>query len=200
MRARTGCRSAPPALRGACARSRSAAARRPARRRRPPTCAPHPSIGSSKQLAAITPSPATCAMARSMNTMPRDSTCCPSGTCEIATSTPAISAGHRMLKSVSIVFIWRRQQLVERVVEQAEQILRLGRAADRERQHHGRRVHALGQPVRRLRIVVGVEQDQLRRRAGELRRPAARDTPRSAARRAWARSTRLHCRPSQWHR
>ena len=42
-----------------------------------------------------------------------------------------------------------RQQFVEGVVEQSEQVLRLGRAADRERQHHRRRVHALGQPVRR---------------------------------------------------
>ena len=64
-------------------------------------CAPHPVIERSKRLAAITPSPATWAIARSMNTMPRASTCWPSGTCETATSRPAASAGHRIVRSVS---------------------------------------------------------------------------------------------------
>ena len=70
-RARTGCRSAPPAPRAASSRSRSGATRPRAPRRRPRPARVQPSIGKPKPLAAITPSPATCAIARSMNTMPR---------------------------------------------------------------------------------------------------------------------------------
>ena len=45
----------------------------------------------------------------------------------------------------------------------SEQIFRFGRAADRERQDDDRRLNALGEPVRRLRIVVGIQHDHARR-------------------------------------
>ena len=96
--------------------------------------------------AAMTPSPATCAIARSMNTMPRLSTCWPRGTCESSTSAPAIKAGQRMLRSVKASFmlllLLDGEQATERVVEQAEQILRSRRAAHRKRQHDDRRAGA----------------------------------------------------------
>ena len=41
----------------------------------------------------------------------------------------------------------RAEQSVESVIEQSEQILRLGGSANRKRQHHRRRMHAIAQPV-----------------------------------------------------
>ena len=46
--------------------------------------------------------PAICAIARSMKTMPRASTCCPSGTWETVTSTPATKRGQRMVRSTLV--------------------------------------------------------------------------------------------------
>jgi NADPH-dependent 2,4-dienoyl-CoA reductase/sulfur reductase-like enzyme len=69
------------------------------------TCVSQPCSSMPAAVAAITPSPATCAIARSMNTMPRFNTCCPSGTCDSSTSTPATRAGQRMLKSAKASFM-----------------------------------------------------------------------------------------------
>ena len=68
-------------------------------------CVVQPAMSKPTVCAAITPSPATCAMARSMKTMPRFRTCWPSGTCESSTRVPAIIAGQRMLRYVEMLFI-----------------------------------------------------------------------------------------------
>ena len=68
-----------------------------------------------------------------------------------------------MLKSVSnVVHFAAASSLLRVSSNRPNRSFASGDAADRERQHHDRRVHALGQPVRGLRIVVGIEQDQLR--------------------------------------
>ncbi len=53
----------------------------------------------AQRSASSTPQPAICAIARSMNTMPRASTCMPSGTCVAVTSRPATNAGSRIESS-----------------------------------------------------------------------------------------------------
>src|SRR5260221_724488 len=117
----------------------------------------------------MTPSAATCAIARSMNTMPRSSTCMPSGTWVAVTSSPAMSAGHRMPHSAASMITERSlihgEQALDRVVEQPEQVLRLRRAADSEGQRHDRNVRPLRKELRRARIVVRRIDHRLRRTA-----------------------------------
>src|SRR6266478_2205473 len=99
----------------------------------------------------MTPSAATCAIARSMNTIPRSSTCMPSGTWVAVTSSPAMNAGHRIPHSAASTINARSlihgEQALDGVVEQAEQILRLRRAADREGQRHDGNIRALGKKL-----------------------------------------------------
>src|SRR5258708_35497510 len=130
----------------------------------------------------MTPTPAICATARSIKTMPRSSTCMPSGTWVAVTSRPAMSAGHRMPRSAASMITERSlihgEQSLDRVVEQPEQVLRLRRAADSEGQRHDRNVRPLRKELRRARIVVGRIDHRLRRAAlhslyklSEIRRP-----------------------------
>src|SRR4051812_47568021 len=93
-----------------------------------------------------------------MNTMPRARTCVPSGTCVAVTRAPAANAGSRIDTSTEIAVMgrsqWYRrssnrlQQSRQRVIEKAEEVLRFGIAADGKRQHHGRDLGALGDPLR----------------------------------------------------
>ncbi|OLC65312.1 MAG: hypothetical protein AUH79_07820 [Betaproteobacteria bacterium 13_1_40CM_4_64_4] len=69
------------------------------------TCTAAPSGSNPSWSASSTPHPAICAMARSMKTMPRASTCVPSGTCVAVTSTPATNAGSRIDKSSALRLI-----------------------------------------------------------------------------------------------
>ncbi len=99
-------------------------------------CTSMPPCSQSIACAAITPSPATCAMARSMKMIPRLSTSCPSGTWVLRTIKPAASAGPMMVKSNSSLIANRSLQSVENIVEQCKQILRALGAAHRQRQHN----------------------------------------------------------------
>src|SRR5438067_1351410 len=88
-----------------------------------------------------------------MNTMPRASTCVPSGTCVAVTSKPAANAGSKIDTSIGAKFIAARssdglQQSRKRVVEEAEEILRFRIAADGEWQHHRHDLRAFGDPLR----------------------------------------------------
>src|SRR5207302_950109 len=59
----------------------------------------------------------------------------------------------------------RRQQALDRIVEQSEEILRLRGAADREGQRHDGNIRPLGKKLRRAGIVVRRIDDRLRRAA-----------------------------------
>ena len=80
-------------------------ARRAAPRRRPRPAPPCRLRASPARRRAMTPSPAICAIARSMKTMPRSSTCMPSGTWVASTSRPAMKAGPRMPQSSALQFM-----------------------------------------------------------------------------------------------
>src|SRR4051794_33597691 len=112
--------------------------------------------------AATTPSPATWAIARSIKTMPRSSTSCPSGTCVASTSSPARNAGSRIaICQIDVSLASMRgaaetaHQPVDRVVEQPEQIGGPLVAADRARQHDRRYADPRRDELGGERVLVG---------------------------------------------
>src|SRR5215470_14377441 len=109
----------------------------------------------------MTPTPAICAMAMSMNTMPLRSTWMPSGTWVAHTSRPAQSAGTRILSSISGTLFPHLIQTRDGVVEQTEQILRGRCAADRIRQIDEGFARMVCKPTRRLRILVHAAYDRI---------------------------------------
>src|SRR5215475_4046013 len=100
-------------------------------------------------------------MAMSMKMMPRLSTMTPSGTCVESTSSPATSAGPRMLRLRACNSVQPVEQAVDRILEEAEIVLgRLG-SSDREGQLHQRDVGLVGDELGIARILVGRIDDEL---------------------------------------
>src|SRR6266850_778152 len=102
----------------------------------------------------MTPTPAICAIAMSMKTMPRFSTWIPSGTWVAVTSNPARNAGSRMLNSRLAMSLFHLVQARNGVVEQSEKVLGPRRSAHGVGQFDHRNPGLLGQPHRRLGILV----------------------------------------------
>src|SRR5690348_5398209 len=126
-------------------------------------CTDQPLGSHPRKSETTTPRPATCAMARSMNTMPRSSTMRPSGTCVDSTRRPAKKAGQRMSKLWSATIASKAdEEPLDGVVVEAEEVLRRIRAAHRERQHHRRDMRLLRNEIGRARILIGGIDDELR--------------------------------------
>src|SRR6516165_11491497 len=126
------------------------------------TCTDQP-LGSQPIASAVTtPSTAIWAIARSMKTIPRSSTSWPNGTCVERTSSPARNAGRRISRS-ALANRGPRQRPgkpVDRVVEQAKQILGAIGAADGEGQHHGCGANPLSDELGTARIFIGRIEDR----------------------------------------
>src|SRR6185436_15697138 len=118
-------------------------------------CTAMPCPSQPKKSAAITPTPAICAIAMSMKTMPRFSTCIPSGAWVAVTNKPASKAGSSRLISRWPMLFFRRLESCDRVVEQAEQILCARGSSHGVRQFHHRKAGLFRERGRRLRILVG---------------------------------------------
>src|SRR5215471_9174403 len=96
-------------------------------------------------------------MARSMKTMPRASTCWPSGTWVDSTSMPARNAGKRIPNSICAIdlALSRREQSRDGVVIKAEESLRAVRSTHSKRQHHGGNVYFVRDEFRGPVVLVG---------------------------------------------
>src|SRR5262249_2484701 len=95
-------------------------------------------------------------------TIPRSSTSWPKGTWVDSTNSPARNAGSKISKS-ALANRGPRQRPgkpVDRVVEQAKQILGTISAADGEGQHHGSSANPLGDELGTARIFIGRIEDR----------------------------------------
>src|SRR6185437_12952020 len=126
-------------------------------------CTDQPLGSQPTKSETTTPKPATCAMARSMKTMPRSSTMRPKGTCVDSTRRPARKAGQRMSRLWSATIASQAdQESLDGIVVEAEEILgRIG-AADGEGQHHRRDMRLVGDEIRRAGILIGGVDNELR--------------------------------------
>src|SRR5205809_883746 len=105
-----------------------------------------------------------------MKTMPRARTCIPRGTCVAVTSSPAANAGNRIETSAALrltVLPSSRtlEQSLDRIVEQAEQILCGVVTTDGERQHDDVDLRAFCDPLRRAIALVSGANDHFHRLA-----------------------------------
>ena len=112
----------------------------------------------------MTPMPAICAIARSMKTMPRCSTCAPSGTWVASTSRPASRAGSRMCQSMAAGR--HRAPFSSRCTVSSNSANRSFACSLPPTVKGSTTIgqfRALGQPLRTPAVVVGRAQDHLRR-------------------------------------
>src|SRR5512135_566856 len=109
----------------------------------------------------MTPRPANWAMARSRKTMPRCSTRRPSGMWVMSTRRPAASGGASSAGSSAAlsISVHPGEQFRYRRVEQAEQVVALGVAADGERQHDRLHPALAGEPFAGARGLIGSTDD-----------------------------------------
>src|SRR5205807_7721252 len=115
-----------------------------------------------------------------MNTMPRASTCCPSGTWVASTSIPARKAGNRMPHSICpmVLVLYCRKQAADGVVEKAKEIFCTIGAAHGEGQQHRGYMHFVGNEFRRPVVFISRTDHHLHRillqRVHDLREIAGR--------------------------